>query len=191
MISTSPQVGSSFQLLASFEPPLPRSIVEPHWYAAYTYANHEKRVAAELAVRQVEHFLPVYGSVRRWKDRKVHLDLPLFPGYVFLRLALREKLRVLQVPSVVRLVGFDGTPAVLPDEEMEALRNALTMQLNAQPHPYLNAGRRVRIAYGPLRGLEGIVVHRKNQARLVISLDLIMRAVSVEIDEADLRPAQY
>lgn len=161
---------------------------EQHWYAAYTCANHEKHVAAELKARDVEHFLPLYTSLRRWSDRKVQLDLPLFPGYVFLRLALREKLRVLQIPSIVRLVGFCGQPTALSDEEMDALRDGLTKQLKAEPHPYLTVGRRVRVANGPVKGLEGVIVKRKNRCRLVISLDLIMRSVSVEIDRADVVP---
>src|SRR6266404_1332335 len=94
---------------------LPPGYSDQRWYAAYTCANHEKCVAAELKARAVEHFLPLYSSVRRWRDRRVRLDLPLFPGYVFLRLALRDKLRVLQIPSVVRLVGFNGQPAALAD----------------------------------------------------------------------------
>src|SRR5215469_17978008 len=87
---------------------------ERQWYAAYTSANHEKRVAQQLTWRSVEHFLPVYESVRRWKDRRVPLQLPLFPGYVFVRLALRDRLRVLAVPGVARVVGFDGRPTVVP-----------------------------------------------------------------------------
>src|SRR5215470_15040410 len=89
---------------------LPAVFVEEHWYAAYTCASHEKRVAGELGARDVEHFLPLYTSVRRRKDRRVNLELPLFPGYVFVRLALSDRLRVLQIPSVVRLVGFGGLP---------------------------------------------------------------------------------
>src|SRR5258708_36356255 len=96
---------------------------EQHWYATYTCARHEKRVAAELGAREVEHFLPLYSSIRLWKDRRVQLELPLFPGYVFVRLALHDQLRVLQIPSVVRLVGFNGLPAALPDAEMELLRS--------------------------------------------------------------------
>src|SRR5262245_10028837 len=96
--------------LSPWEAP-PSVFVEQHWYAAYTCANREKRVATELGVRDVEHFMPLYSSVRRWKDRRVNLELPLFPGYVFVRLALRDRLRVLQIPSVVRLVGFNGLPA--------------------------------------------------------------------------------
>src|SRR6266851_10312246 len=119
--------------------------IDPQWYAAYTSANHEKRVAEQLGVRSVEHFVPLYESMRRWKDRKVRLQLPLFPGYVFVRLALRDRLRVLQIPGVVRLVGFNGQPAALPDEEMEILRSGLSQRLRVEPHPFLAVGRRVRI----------------------------------------------
>src|SRR6267378_5914263 len=111
------------------------AMVEPRWYAAYTCANHEKRVAAELGAREVEHFLPLYSSVRRWKDRRVNLDLPLFPGYIFVRFALRNRLRVIQIPSVVRLVGFGGYPTALPDTEMEIMRSGLSERLRAEPHP--------------------------------------------------------
>jgi len=162
---------------------------EQHWYAAYTCANHEKRVAAELGGRGVEQYLPLYSSVRRWRDRRVRLEMPLFPGYVFVRLALRDKVRVLQVPSLVRLVSFNGQPAALSDDEMEVLRRGLTDQMNAQPHPYLAVGRRVRVVSGPLTGLEGIIVRKKNRVRFVISLNLIMRSVSVELDDADIVPA--
>src|SRR6266566_3595754 len=99
--------------------------LEPHWYAAYTSANHEKRVAIQLGQRSVEHFLPTYESVRRWKDRRKKLELPLFPGYVFVRMALRQRLRVLQIPGVACLVGFGGQPAALATEEIEALRMGL------------------------------------------------------------------
>src|SRR5713101_1893567 len=101
---------------------LPDQYLEPRWYAAYTSANHEKRVAEQLGVRSVEHFLPTYSSVRRWKDRRVTLQLPLFPGYLFVRLALRDRLQVLQIPSVVRFISLTGQPAALPDEEMAILR---------------------------------------------------------------------
>jgi len=97
---------------------------ELHWYAAYTCANHEKRVAQQLAERRVEQFLPLYESVRRWKDRRVRLELPLFSGYVFVRLALRDRLQVLAVPSVVNLVGFGGHAAPLADTEIETVRAA-------------------------------------------------------------------
>ena len=163
------------------------AMVEPRWYAAYICANHEKRVAAELGAREVEHFLPLYSSVRRWKDRRVNLDLPLFPGYVFVRLALGDRLRVVQIPSVVRLVGFGGLPTALPDTEMEILRSGLSERLRAEPHPFLTVGRRVRITAGPFAGLEGILRRKKTNLRVVVSLELIQRSVAVDVDAADVR----
>src|SRR6266705_5317316 len=153
--------------------PSPQAYSEPQWYAAYTCANHEKRVAEQLGVREVEHFLPLYSSVRRWKDRRVRLELPLFPGYVFVRLALRDRLRVVQIPSVVRLVGFNGQPAAVPDEEIQSLRSGLSQGLRAEPHPFLTVGRRVRITGGPFAGLEGILNRKKSTLRVVVSLELI------------------
>jgi transcription antitermination factor NusG len=161
---------------------------EPRWYAAYTCANREKRVAEQLGVREVEHFLPLYASVRRWKDRRVMLELPLFPGYVFVRMAMRNRLQVQTVPGVARLVGFDGAPAALPDEEIEALRASLCGDVRAEPHPYLTAGRRVRMKTGPLAGMEGVLLRRKGSFRLVISIELIQRSVAVDADAADVEP---
>jgi transcription antitermination factor NusG len=168
---------------------LPTDYLRPHWYAAYTCANHEKCVAEQLSVRSVEHFLPLYQSVRRWKDRRVHLQLPLFPGYVFVRLALRDRLQVLQIPSVAKLVSFNGTPAALPEAEIEALKAGLERGVQAVPHPYLKAGRRVRITAGPLEGLEGIVIRKKNALRFVISLDLIQRSIRLDIEASSVEPA--
>jgi transcription antitermination factor NusG len=159
---------------------------EPHWHVAHTCANHEKRVSHQLLQRSVEHFLPLYDSVRRWKDRRMSLQLPLFPGYVFVRLALRDRLKVLQVHGVARLISFNGQPAVLPDGEIEFLRTSLRAQLGAEPHPYLTVGRRVRIKRGPLVGVEGILVRKKSTLRVVLSIDLIMRSASVEVDASDL-----
>lgn len=161
---------------------------QARWYAAYTCANHERRVGAELGAREVEHFLPLYSSVRRWKDRRVQLDLPLFPGYVFVRLAMRDRLRVVQIPSVVRLVGFNGLPVALPDEEMEILRAGLCQSLRTEPHPFLTVGRRVRITGGPFAGLEGVLKRKRNSLRVVVSLSLIQRSVAVDVEVADVRP---
>src|SRR5882762_6479982 len=134
------------------------------WYAAYTSANHEKCVAQQLGVRLIEHFVPLYESVRRWRDRKVRLNIPLFPGYVFVRMALRDRLQVLQVPGVARLVGFDGAPAALPADEIETLRASLAKNVRVQPHPYVVVGQRVSLRSGPLAGLTGILVRRKSGA---------------------------
>lgn len=161
---------------------------QPHWYAVYTRANHEKQVAQQLALRSIEHFLPTYETVRRWKDRRVQLKMPLFPGYVFIHHPMRDRLRVLQIPSVVRLVGFSGRPTPLADAEMEALRQGLTRQSGAKPHPFLTVGRLVRIVRGPLERLEGILVRRKGSLRVVISLKLILRSIVVDIDTTDIAP---
>src|SRR5438874_12427848 len=166
------------------EPELHAAYVEPNWYVAYTRANHEKRVAEQLERRAVEYLLPFYTSVRRWKDRRVQLELPLFPGYVFFRLPLRDRLRVLEVPGVVRLVGFNGHPAALPQKEIEALRESIARQLKVEPHPYLTVGRRVRIKSGPLSGLDGILIRRKGTYRVVLSIEMILRA---EIGRASCR----
>ncbi len=171
-------------------PDLAQEYDESRWYAAHTRANHEKRLAEQLAERSVEHFLPLYACVRRWKDRRVTLQLPLFPGYILVRLPLRERMRVLQIPGVARLVGFNGSPAPLPDAEIEALREKLNRQVRAEPHPYLQAGRRVRVRTGPLEGFEGILVRRKHKYRIVVSIDLIMRSIAAEVDLADVEPAR-
>ena len=162
--------------------------LQSHWYAAHVCSRHEKQVARQLEERRVSCFLPVYRSVRRWKDRRKELDLVLFPGYVFVHLDLKDRLRVLQVPSVVRFVSFNGHPAALPDSEIEALNNGLAGGVRAEPHPYLKVGRRVRVKYGPLAGAQGILVRRKDKFRVVLSIDLIMRSVAVEVDEADVEP---
>jgi transcription antitermination factor NusG len=159
---------------------------EARWYAVYTYANHEKSVAQQLERRRVENFLPVYESVRRWKDRRVWLQVPLFPGYVFVSMTLREQLRVLEIPGVARLVGFDGRPTVVPAEDIEAIRCFLAGGLSLRPHRYVRSGQRVRLLRGPLAGLLGIVVRQRNCSRFVINLDLLQRSVAVEIDAADL-----
>jgi transcription antitermination factor NusG len=167
---------------------LPEADVVQRWYAAYTSANREKRVAEQLSVRAVEHFLPVYASVRRWKDRRVTLALPLFPGYVFVRLAMRERLRVLQVPGVARLVGFNGLPTALPEREIEALKAGLAGGVRAEPHRYLTVGRRVRVKSGPMAGMKGILTRRKNGERFVITVELIRRSVAIEMDGVELEP---
>jgi transcription antitermination factor NusG len=157
----------------------------PFWYAAYTYANHEKKAAAEISRRGVECFLPSYHTARRWSDRRVELEMPLFPGYVFVHLVLHDRLKVLQVPGVARLVGFGGLPAALPDEQIDALRAGLN-GLRAEPHRFLTVGRRVRVKHGPLAGMTGILLRRKGKFRLVISIDLIQRSMAVDADIADV-----
>ena len=119
----------------------------------------------------------------------MRLQLPIFAGYVFVRLPLRERLRVLELPSVVKLIAFGQLPIALPDDEMDMLRDGLTSQLRAEPHPYLTAGRRVRMRSGPLAGLTGVVLRKQGSFRLVLSVELIQRSVAVDVDVADIEPA--
>jgi transcription antitermination factor NusG len=158
------------------------------WYAAYTAANHEKKIAAELDRRSVECFLPLYSSLRRWKDRRVQLAMPLFPGYIFVHFAVQDRLRVLQVPGVVRFVGFGNGAIPVPEQDIARIRVILDEGFRAEPHPYLTAGRRVRVRSGPLAGFEGIVVRRKSKTRFVLSVALIQRSVALEIDGLELEP---
>lgn len=159
-----------------------------NWYALYTCPRHEKRVVQQIEQHRISCFLPLYRSVRRWKDRRKELELALFPGYVFVRISLEDRLRVLQLASVVRFVSFNGRPLALPQREMDALMNGLQSGVRAEPHPYLTAGRRVSVKHGPLAGSRGIMVRRKDKFRVVLSLELIMRSVAVEVDEADVEP---
>jgi len=167
---------------------LPLSYLEPQWYAAYTRAQHEKRVALQLAERAVEHYLPVYEAVHRWKDRRMRVQLPLFPGYVFIHIPLRSQLDVLRIPSVVRLVGFNGAPTPMPQEDIERLRRAMAEGVLVQPHPYLKVGRRVRITAGPFAGCEGILKRCRGDLRLVLAIELIHRAVLVDVDVSTVVP---
>jgi transcription antitermination factor NusG len=162
---------------------------ERHWFAVYTTCRHEKRVAQHLERRLIEHYLPTYRSHRRWKDgSKVTLDLPLFPGYIFVHIHRKERVSVLEVPGVLWLVGKTGSqPTPLPEFEIETLRAGLD-PLRAEPCTTLTAGQRVRIRAGALAGIEGIVVRQKNGVRVVLTLDLIMQSISVEVSAMDLEP---
>jgi transcription antitermination factor NusG len=158
------------------------------WYAVSVRPRHEKLVSRHLEHQGLSCFLPVYRSVRRWKDRRKELDMALFPGYVFVNLNLCERLGVLRAPGVLRFVTFQGQPAAVPDSEIRALESSLSVGLRSQPHPYLRQGKKVRVKSGPLADAEGIMIRRKEGFRLVLSIDLIMRSVMLEVDEADVEP---
>jgi transcription antitermination factor NusG len=160
--------------------------LQPLWYAAYTSARHEKRVAEHLRQREVECFLPVYETVHRWNNGRHRVQLPLFPGYIFVHMCLREKLRVLQVPGLAHLVSFSGVPAALPEADIVALRNALTAGVPAQPYRYLNVGSGVEICRGPLQGMKGVLLRHQGQFRVVLSVEMIMRSIVVEVEAADV-----
>jgi transcription antitermination factor NusG len=159
------------------------------WFALYTTSRHEKRVAQHLLERQIEFYLPLYRAERKWRDgSRVTLELPLFPGYLFIHIRRNERVRVLEAPGALAVVnGTGGEPSALPDTIIDALRSGLELR-PAQPHPYMTAGQRVRIRSGALAGLEGIVVRNKNSFRVVMTLEHIMQSYAVEVDLEDLEP---
>ena len=157
----------------------------PRWYVACTLARHEKAIADRLRCKEIETYLPLYWAVRSWGQRRAKVELPLFPGYVFVRTEITRKVRVLEHPGVVRLVGLNGKATPIADEDMHKLRTSLSACKAAEPYPYLIAGRRIRIKSGPLLGVEGIIVRRKGSVRLIVRVDLIQRAVMLELDAVD------
>lgn len=161
------------------------------WFAVYTFSCQEKRVAQHCSAHEVEHFLPLSRNRRRWKNGCTMLtERPLFPGYLFVKVEKAQRVRVLELPGVHSIVGRGREPIPLPSEEIDILRRGLDL-LNAEPCPFLSVGERARVKRGPLEGITGVVVRRKNGLRLVLSVDLIMKSVSVEIDSLDLEPIQF
>jgi transcription antitermination factor NusG len=167
---------------------VPSESLQRCWYAVATNPRHEKLVAAQMRGYEIECFLPLYKSLRRWKDRRKELELPLFPGYLFVHIALRNRLQVLRIPGVSQLIGPNGKPSSLPEHEIEALRNGLANGIYAEAHSWLQIGQRVRVTRGPLAGAQGILIRKKHNCRIVISVDVIMRSVALEIDEFDVQP---
>ena len=160
---------------------------DANWLAVYTSSRHEKCVARHFNEGGMESFLPLYQKEHHWKKRSsVRLELPLFPNYVFVRIAPRQRISVLGVPGVLEIVG-GRIPSILPDAEMEALRAGLALS-RYEPHPYLVEGERVRITAGAMAGMEGILLRRRNELRVVLTIDLIQRSVVVEMDAADVEP---
>lgn len=156
------------------------------WFAVYTASRHEKHVSSQLRDRQVEFFLPLYRTIHRWKNRtQADLELPLFPSYVFVRFSPRERGTVLSVPGVLSVVGSSREAWPLPDFEIEALRSGLDHR-KPEPHPCLLIGDRARITTGALAGMEGVLIQKRNGLRMVLTLDQIMRSVSVEVDLHEL-----
>lgn len=162
-----------------------QSCVMPEWFAIYVMPRHEKRIARHLEVRQIEYFLPLYETRRKWRDgSNVTVQLPLFPSYLFVHLLRGQRVRALEVPGVFSAVG-NSESSIIPDVYIDSLRKAVALG-KAEPHPYLAAGTLVHIRSGLLAGLQGIVVRQKSSCRVVLSLELIMKSVSVEVDIADL-----
>lgn len=158
------------------------SVSSEPWFAIYTRHQHEKTIAQVLTAKGLQVFLPLYNSTRRWKDRSVQLSLPLFPCYLFLRGMVERRLQVVTTPGIVSILSVNGEPAVIPESEIEAVRKAIELGNRVEPHPFLRTGDRVRVIAGPLQGVEGILIRKKNLYRLVLSVELLERSAAVEVD---------
>lgn len=159
-------------------------LICPNWYALYTRHQHEKTVASILSQKGFEILLPLYPVTRRWKDRTKQLSLPLFPCYVFVHGGLERRLNIVTTPGIHGFVETCGLPAVIPKAEIDAVRQALDRGFRVEPYPFLKCGDWVRVKYGPLEGIEGILVRKKNLSRLVLSVELLEKSVAVEVDAA-------
>ena len=157
------------------------------WYAVWTRSRHEQVVRTQLDEKHVPAFLPTMRRWSRWKDRKKQIDVPLFPGYVFARFEAGERLSVLKCSGVVSIVSFDGEPAPVPDHEIEGIRTLVESTLPYDPCPTIKTGTLVEVSHGPLKGVVGRLTRKGSQARLVLSVELIGQAVSVQVDAADVK----
>ena len=163
--------------------------LQSRWYAVYTKSRHEKLVQEQFQRRGIESFLPLRRIERRWSDRRKMVEDPLFKGYLFVKIALVSRWDVLGTTGVVRLVGrSSGEPAEVSERDIATIRRLVESEIQADPFPYLKEGQRVYIRSGPLKGIEGFIVHKDKRCRLVISLDLAMQSVSVQVDEACIEP---
>jgi transcription antitermination factor NusG len=160
------------------------------WLAAYTRSRHEGHVADQLAIKGVESLLPTYERFARWSDRIRRSTAPLFPGYVFVHVSSEERIPVLQTMGVVNIVSVAGKPAYLGEEEIERMRAFGAHAGMVEPHPFLRIGHHVRVKHGPFAGWEGILVEKQNGARLVITVEHIMKSVAINLHGADVEPVQ-
>jgi transcriptional antiterminator NusG len=160
------------------------------WFALRVRSKHERVTSLHLRTRGYEEFSPFYRAESQWSDRKKLTDRFLFPGYVFCRFDPRDRLPILTAPGVVGLVGFGDGPTAIPDREIDQVRTMVQSGLLVTPWPYLELGQTVRLENGPLRGLEGIVEEVKGRLRIVVSIQLLQRSVSTEIDRIWVRPVK-
>jgi transcription antitermination factor NusG len=157
------------------------------WYAVWTRSRHEQVVREQMERKGYEVFLPTIPKWSRWKDRKKKIDWPLFPGYCFARFEAGERLPILKCTGVVSIVSFNGEPAPVPEHEIDGIRRLVTSDLQYDPCPLIREGTVVEVTHGPLKGVVGRLVRKGAHARLVLSVDLIGQAVSVQVDAADVR----
>jgi transcription antitermination factor NusG len=154
------------------------------WYGIQTRSNQEKLVFTSLNYQGFEPFLPLYRTRKRWSDRVVSAEVPLFPGYVFCRFDHCRRLPVITTPGVVSIVRCGNQLAPIPEEQIKAVRAVVESGLAAEPSPHPREGQRIRVTHGPLQSLEGTMVRRKSDWCLVATVEILRRSVSVEIDPA-------
>ena len=159
----------------------------PAWYAVWTRSRHEQLVREQLERKGLEAFLPTITRWSRWKDRKKQIDWPLFPGYCFARFIAAERLPVLKCTGVVNIVSFDGDIIPIPEHEIDGIRRLVESDLQFDPCPLIREGMMVEVTHGPLKGVVGRLVRKGAHARLVLAVDLIGQAVSVEVDASDVK----
>src|SRR4026209_2305256 len=157
------------------------------WYAVWTRSRHEQVVRDQIARKHFDAFLPTIPRWSRWKDRKKKIDWPLFPGYCFARFNSRERQPILKCSGVVNIISFEGEPAPIPEHEIDGIRALVGSELAYDPCPMIREGMMVEVVHGPLKGVIGRLIRKGSRARLVLSVDLIGQAVSVEVDAADVR----
>lgn len=153
------------------------------WYAIHVKSRCEKVVFEQLNQKGYESFLPMYWSRRVWSDRVKVLQLPLFGGYIFCRLDVQRRLPILQTPGVITVVGKGKIPVPIDPAQIDNIRAAVNSGQNVQPWPRLDLGERVRVEFGPLRGVEGTLLRYKSASQLILAVDLMQRAIAVEVDE--------
>lgn len=158
--------------------------VKAQWYAVQVWSRKENYVAAHLQGLGYECFLPTYRCPRKWSDRTKELEQPLFPGYLFCRFDVSNRRPLVMAPGVIQVVGNGKTPIPVAEPEMERIQMAIASEAPREPWPYVEVGERVRVAYGSLRGLEGILINIKGSHRVVLSISLLQRSVAVEVDQA-------
>ena len=158
------------------------------WFALQVRTQHERAVSDLLQVKGYEWFLPFYKCRKRWSDRIKEVDAPLFPGYLFCRFDVQERLPILKTPGVIQIVGYNRRPVSIDESEIHAIQTLVSAGIPNQPWPYLHAGDRVQIESGALRGVSGILTDFKGKHRLIVSITLLQRAVAVEIDAALVTP---
>jgi transcription antitermination factor NusG len=157
------------------------------WYAVWTRSRHEQTVRDQIERKGFEAFLPTIPRWSRWKDRRKKIDWPLFPGYCFVRFEGQNRLPILSCSGVVTIVSFNGDIAPIPDQEIDGIRRLVESDLQYDPCPLIREGMMVEVVHGPLKGVVGRLMRKGAHARLVLAVDLIGQAVSVEVDAADVR----